>query len=182
MDSLIVTDLVELARNHAISDAVLLSGDEDVRIGVQIAQSFGVRVHLIGIEPRRGNQSRNLAQEADTTTEWSKSNIGDFMSIVPRRGATVVSEETSSVSDVTGNSENVLNDVIDEFIKTLSSDELREIANLDANERIPYEYDSKLLGWSRDTLHRNLSRDELSYLRTRFKNVARTRANPADEQ
>ena len=49
VDSLIITDLVELARSHAISDAVLLSGDEDVRIGVQIAQSFGVRVHLIGI-------------------------------------------------------------------------------------------------------------------------------------
>jgi uncharacterized LabA/DUF88 family protein len=34
---LIGTDLIELARNHAISDAVLLSGDEDLRIGVQIA-------------------------------------------------------------------------------------------------------------------------------------------------
>ena len=51
VDSLIVTDLVELARNQAITDVVLLSGDEDLRIGVQIAQSFGVRVHLIGIEP-----------------------------------------------------------------------------------------------------------------------------------
>ena len=33
VDSLIVTDLIELVRNHAISDAVLLSGDEDIRIG-----------------------------------------------------------------------------------------------------------------------------------------------------
>ena len=74
VDSLIVTDLMELARNHAISDAVVLSGDEDVRIGVQIAQSFGVRVHLIGIEPQN-NQSRTLAQESDTTTEWSASAV-----------------------------------------------------------------------------------------------------------
>ena len=51
VDSLIVTDLVELARNRAISDVLLMSGDEDVRIGVQLAQSFGVRVHLLGIEP-----------------------------------------------------------------------------------------------------------------------------------
>ena len=51
VDSLIVTDLVELARNHAISDAVILSGDEDIRIGVQIAQSFGVRAHLTGSGP-----------------------------------------------------------------------------------------------------------------------------------
>ena len=41
VDSLIVTDLIELARNHAISDAVLLAGDEELRIGVQIAQSLG---------------------------------------------------------------------------------------------------------------------------------------------
>ena len=56
VDSLIVTDLVELARNRAISDAVLVSGDADVRIGVQIAQSFGVRVHLIGIRGPRTPQ------------------------------------------------------------------------------------------------------------------------------
>lgn len=42
VDALIVTDLIDLARNHAIADAVLVSGDEDVRIGVQLAQQFGV--------------------------------------------------------------------------------------------------------------------------------------------
>jgi uncharacterized LabA/DUF88 family protein len=60
VDSLIVTDLIDLARNRAINDAVVLSGDEDIRIGVQIAQSFGVRVHLIGIIPSRGSQSIQL--------------------------------------------------------------------------------------------------------------------------
>lgn len=34
VDSLIVTDLIELARNRAISDAVILSGDEDLRVSV----------------------------------------------------------------------------------------------------------------------------------------------------
>ena len=72
VDSLIVTDLVELARNRAITDAVVLSGDEDIRIGVLIAQSFGVRAHLIGIGPGRGSQSRSLLQESDTTVEWSE--------------------------------------------------------------------------------------------------------------
>jgi uncharacterized LabA/DUF88 family protein len=42
VDSLIVTDMIALARNGAISDAVLLSGDEDLRVGVQQAQEFGV--------------------------------------------------------------------------------------------------------------------------------------------
>ena len=54
VDSLIVTDLIELGRLKSISDALLLSGDEDVRIGVQIAQNHGVRVHLLGIAPSRG--------------------------------------------------------------------------------------------------------------------------------
>jgi uncharacterized LabA/DUF88 family protein len=43
--------LIELARNQAICDATVVTGDSDVRVAVQIAQSFGVRVHLIGLEP-----------------------------------------------------------------------------------------------------------------------------------
>jgi NYN domain len=81
VDSLIVTDLIELARLGAICDAVLLSGDEDVRVGVQIAQNYGVRVHLLGIEPSRGSQSKALLQEADTTGEWTKATVARFLSI-----------------------------------------------------------------------------------------------------
>ena len=83
VDSLIVTDLIDLARNRAISDAVLLSGDEDVRVAVQITQSFGVRVHLIGITPCRGSQSLSLLQEADTTTEWEAATVEKFLSLKP---------------------------------------------------------------------------------------------------
>ena len=83
VDSLIIMDLIELARNHAISEAVLLSGDEDLRVGVQLAQSFGVRVHLLGVEPTRGNQSYLLLQEADTTTEWNKDVVETIMSVKP---------------------------------------------------------------------------------------------------
>ena len=34
VDSLIVTDMINLARNRAVADAVLMSGDEDLRAGV----------------------------------------------------------------------------------------------------------------------------------------------------
>ncbi|TMQ22298.1 MAG: NYN domain-containing protein, partial [Deltaproteobacteria bacterium] len=34
VDSLIVTDLISLSRNRAMSDAVLVTGDEDIRVGV----------------------------------------------------------------------------------------------------------------------------------------------------
>ena len=78
-DSLIVTDLIELARNHAITDALILSGDEDIKIGVQVAQTFGVRVHLLGIKPARGSQSDNLMMEADTCHEWDEAIIGRWL-------------------------------------------------------------------------------------------------------
>ncbi len=80
VDSLIVTDLIELARQKSISDAVLLSGDEDLRIGVQIAQSFGVKVHLlVGLQPARGNQSPQLIEEADTCREWGRQEVAAFL-------------------------------------------------------------------------------------------------------
>ena len=78
VDSLIVTDLIDLARNQAISDALILSGDEDIRIGVQIAQTFGVRIHLLGIKPARGSQSLELMQEADTCHEWTQEVVDNF--------------------------------------------------------------------------------------------------------
>ncbi|TIW66226.1 MAG: NYN domain-containing protein, partial [Mesorhizobium sp.] len=81
VDSLIVTDMIELARLKSIGDAILLSGDEDVRVGVQIAQNYGVRVHLLGIAPSRGSQSQQLMLEADTTTEWGADTIKTFLSV-----------------------------------------------------------------------------------------------------
>ena len=80
VDSLIITDMITLARNRAMSDAVLLSGDEDLRVGVQQAQEFGVRVHLLGIRPSRGSQSLFLLQEADSTHEWGPDDLAPFLS------------------------------------------------------------------------------------------------------
>jgi len=74
VDSLIVTDLVELARNRAVADIILMSGDEDMRIGVQIAQSYGLRVHLWGVGDPLKHVSRQLRMEVDTfvrlADEW----------------------------------------------------------------------------------------------------------------
>ena len=81
VDSLIVTDLMELARNKAISDAVVVTGDEDIRVGVAIAQSHGVRVHVLGLAgpPAKGTQSNLLLQEADTVSTWSKADVSGFL-------------------------------------------------------------------------------------------------------
>lgn len=172
VDSLIVTDLVELARNRAISDAVLLSGDEDVRIGVQIAQSFGVRVHLIGIEPSRGNQSRALMQEADTTTEWNKAHIENLLTLHPDFGAATETEaRTRSDSDF--QIEETMNEVVAELIGSLDPDEIRSIANLAPNEMIPWQYDRWLMVRASNLTGSSLNQNEKHYIRSRFKAAAR---------
>ncbi len=82
VDALIYRDLMTLARERAISDAFLISGDEDLREGVRAAQDMGVRVTLIGIKPRKGtrNQSRELANEADEIIALGEDDLEGFMS------------------------------------------------------------------------------------------------------
>jgi len=83
VDSLVVTDLINLSRNRAMADALVLTGDEDIRVGVEQAQEYGVRVHLLGIAPARENQSSFLVQEADTVRELSASEVRSFLSVTP---------------------------------------------------------------------------------------------------
>ncbi len=83
VDSLIVTDMITLARNRAMSTCVLLSGDEDIRVGVQQAQAYGIRVHLLGIKPSRGSQSAFLREEADCVDEWTSAELAPFLSCQP---------------------------------------------------------------------------------------------------
>ncbi|MER7399895.1 NYN domain-containing protein [Streptomyces sp. NPDC000151] len=67
VDSLIRSDLESLARHRAISDAVLIGGDEDLVSAVEAAQGYGARVHLWGIEATEGrNQAEPLLWEVDS--------------------------------------------------------------------------------------------------------------------
>ncbi|MXY54962.1 MAG: NYN domain-containing protein [Gammaproteobacteria bacterium] len=79
VDALIASDMVNLARNHAMTDCVLLAGDDELRIAVAEIQQLGIRVHLIGISPASRTQSRLLRQEADSTTEWDAHTLRAFM-------------------------------------------------------------------------------------------------------
>ena len=67
VDAQIRADMEALARHHAITNAVLVAGDEDMVPAVEAAQAYGVRVHLWGIEPPYGtNQAERLVWESDT--------------------------------------------------------------------------------------------------------------------
>jgi hypothetical protein len=68
VDSLIVRDLMTLARERAIATAFLLGGDEDLREGMLAAQEMGVAVNVLGIPTTLAslaNQAETLIREAD---------------------------------------------------------------------------------------------------------------------
>ena len=66
VDSLIVRDLMTLARERAVTTVFLLGGDEDLREGVVAAQEMGVLVVVLGIPTIGiGNQAMSLVRESD---------------------------------------------------------------------------------------------------------------------
>ncbi len=165
VDSLIVTDLIELARNRAIIDAIIVSGDEDIRIGVQIAQNFGVRVHLLGIEPSRGSQSPHLINEADTVTEWNPAKITTFLTVHKTVG------KTSAPLNLGPEplAESLLDNVAEAYAASLEEPEIKNLAvYMDTKSDVPPEFDGKLLAKGRDAVRRDLLQPEKRRIRKKF--------------
>lgn len=176
VDSLIVTDMITLARNRAISDAVLVSGDEDLRVGVQQAQEFGIRVHLIGIKPSRGSQSLFLLQEADTTHEWSADEISQFLTCQADHAAQQPTMATVRADSTATPAQGRLEAVA---IRVVAKLERTEIASLiEAFERVgqvPRDIDAQLLGGGRAQIGRDLDSDEKKDIRRHFVEQCRNR-------
>jgi hypothetical protein len=169
VDSLIVTDMIALARNGAVSDAVLVSGDEDRRIGVQQAQEFGVRVHLVGIKPSRGSQSLFLLQEADTTHEWSEREISTFLAIKPK--PIVAAAVTSSATKVES-----LASVAEKVLGTLEKAELVALIEaFESTRQLPRDIDGRLLAGGRTSIKRDLEPAEKKEIRQKFIDGCRLR-------
>ena len=172
VDSLIVTDLIDLARNRAMSDAVVMSGDEDVRVGVQVAQAYGVRVHLLGIVPARGSQSKQLLQEADTTVEWDRAIVESLLKVVdlptildsePQHGADATVSQYRTLDDATLSEVEVC---ARRYVGLLSAEQRAELTlHCSANSSIPGPYDRSLLSLAGKMLSRWLDETEKRSLR-----------------
>jgi NYN domain len=67
VDALLILDLTTLARERAIANALVVSGDEDIREGIAVAQSLGVRVTLgaVALPEGRPSLATTLVLEAD---------------------------------------------------------------------------------------------------------------------
>jgi uncharacterized LabA/DUF88 family protein len=184
VDARIVTDLAELARHGAICEAVLVGGDEDLRIGVELAQERGVRVHLLTIES--SNVSHLLREAADTTAQITKAEVGRFLIINPstpvsRSSASTpcVAQETARALQAIGIGRTSLADsmcsaaeqvdfatVVREYMSALSHAEKGALkAAIRAASGVPGDHDRKILARARDSIRRNLHPDESRKLR-----------------
>ena len=181
VDSLVVTDMITLARNRAMAECVLLSGDEDVRVGVQQAQEYGVRVHLLGIKPARGSQSNFLLQEADAAYQWEASDLRSFLRCSPHvepdappLAVAVATPDPQEGADAPDPLEEVARQVADEVTEI-------EIATLvdsiHATKQRPREVDAKLLTIARRRLGNDLDSSQKSKVRAGFLSALETRLN-----
>ncbi|HEV7926308.1 MAG TPA: NYN domain-containing protein [Verrucomicrobiae bacterium] len=180
VDSLIITDMISLARNRAMSDAVLLSGDEDLRVGVQQAQEFGIRVHLLGITPCRGSQSQFLLQEADTTHEWTREEVAKFMSHVPSPIMTSVPAVKTPTLPTTASIPRSTEPLTVAAAARLAANEIDMnlieaiLANYESTKVLNAQIDRPLLGRAKRSIGM-LSPSQIRELRTEFIAALKTR-------
>jgi len=92
VDSLIITDLIELTSHQAVCDAVLVTGDSDLAIGIEIAQKRGVRIAVIGLEDLATgvahNQSFEIISRADRFGMLGLSDLAQVLRYIPYQSDT----------------------------------------------------------------------------------------------
>ena len=169
VDSLIVTDMIDLARNGAIGDALVLSGDEDVRVGVQLAQTFGVRVQLVGVKPALGSQSPDLVAEADTHIELNEEQVRGIMTIAPVATAVPAARP---IDGGQGTFADLSQQLAAMLVEGLGDQRATVLAYVDANRgALPAEFDRPALAKLRDTLDREVEVEERKKFRVMLRNA-----------
>ena len=141
VDSLMVTDIINLARCGRVASAMLITGDEDIRVGVQQAQAAGIRVHLVGIEPKQSNQSNLLQQEADIIHEWGSAELGVFLS------SRDLNEAIEAEVDTSASREEILEKVVRAVIDSIDDDDREQLRSELAHSgaSLPREHDVALI-------------------------------------
>ncbi len=101
VDTLIVRDLMVLSQERSIQRAIVLSGDEDLREGIEYAQDRGVHATVLGIKARGStSQSLELVREADQVLLVPPDLLGRTLTRVAPEGADVIGTETADVRPV----------------------------------------------------------------------------------
>jgi hypothetical protein len=183
VDGLIFSDLTNLARNHAISDALLLAGDEDLRVGVQQAQEHGIRVHLLGVEPKdpSGNQSAALQREADTRRQLDAAALGQFLfrREYASTSTTIPAGEPEPSDEDTAHNLARMQELAGEYAATLDAVQRELILALPERTPLPHELDRELLLRASELLGRKLEEAEKRTLRGALRGAVTAATTPA---
>lgn len=158
VDTMLVLDLVDLAQNRAISDAIILGGDEDLRHGIVRAQAMGVRVHLLGVDGPTPNQSSEMRAEADRVAMWEAGRVKGFIQVDHEPQPSPESDTELEAVDP------LLEEVAEEAAQRAN---LRDVMLYrSVHQRgLPSDIDGRLLASARTKINRNLSWDEKRTLR-----------------
>ena len=180
VDGLIFSDLTNLARNRAISDALLLAGDEDLRVGVQQAQEHGIRVHLLGVEPKdpSGNQSAALQREADTRRQLDAATLGQFLFRREYAGTPAAESDAAAVDADAAHNLARMQELASEYAATLDATQRELILALPERTPLPHELDRELLLRASELLGRKLEETEKRVLRAALRGGAATPQTP----
>jgi len=179
VDSLIVTDLIDLARNRAIADAVVVTGDEDLRIAVQVAQSFGVRVHILAAGDPAKNVSSSLQMEADSVTTLDAAWFLNHLELIPTvQKVEAVPCPTSALATGATTPDTITetaNAVIKKILESVTPEQLeRLILHFSTQKTVPPEYDGPLIAKVSAALsNKRFSNDERRSIRGLFVRAVR---------
>ncbi|QKE40874.1 MAG: NYN domain-containing protein [Ferrovum myxofaciens] len=189
VDSLIVTDIIDLARNRAIANAVVVTGDEDLRIAVHVAQSFGVRVHILAAGDPAKNVSPSLQMEADSVDTLDGDWFSNHLKLIPTvRKASASATPVVPVSHIpttdkttTEEIDTAVAPVIKEILENIASEQLAQlIQHFSTQKIVPPEYDRCLVAKTSANLGRRLSGDEMRHLRGLFVRAVKARTATTD--
>ena len=150
-----------------MASALLVTGDEDLRVGVQQAQEFGVRVHLVGIKTQEFNQSALLLEEADEVHQLDELSLRQFLTVRSETSAQAIS--LAATDPAMPLHEQVARAVWE----SLSAAEQTTIQTSYQPDRrtIPPEIDKTLLKTMGSRLKRDLFFEEKKQMREAFKAI-----------
>ncbi|MDE2156409.1 MAG: NYN domain-containing protein [Xanthomonadaceae bacterium] len=179
VDSLIVTDLIELASHHAVCDAAVITGDSDLAIGIDLAQRKGVRIAVIGVEDLSAgvshNQSYEITSRADRVGRIGGAELRPFirhahsMSSAPTHPAPAPSEAPSQNAPLTAQEKEKIKALVAEFARSQAS----LTGAVDPNtKRIDAAVDRALIHDVYQQLaHGKLTNHERNFARTAFRDL-----------
>ncbi|MBP2708465.1 NYN domain-containing protein [Microbispora sp. RL4-1S] len=114
VDAQVHRDLMTLARNNAVCDAVVVSGDEDLAQVVSDAQDLGIRVTVMQIAAADGgwSASRTLRQECDDLIEVGGNNLRPYVTLTTAQDSGVTLGNGQHHQQSSGNGQSHGNGVV----------------------------------------------------------------------